>query len=120
EARFSQSHHQVIGMHGAGRVIGEQQEGSSFARDEGVGASVGTGGLKALGAIEKFQPGGMLTAVHTTNQNVIMLAAAQIKLRKPQRFEDPGAPGADYAADRKSIRLNSSHVKISYAVFCLK
>src|SRR5690606_41332435 len=31
--------------------------------------------------------------------------------------------GADHAAqdlDRKSTRLNSSHVKISYAVFCLK
>src|SRR5690606_40458523 len=29
---------------------------------------------------------------------------------------------SDYraAADRKSTRLNSSHVKISYAVFCLK
>src|SRR5690606_39640687 len=27
-------------------------------------------------------------------------------------------PSAD--ADRKSTRLNSSHVKISYAVFCLK
>src|SRR5436309_11803960 len=27
---------------------------------------------------------------------------------------------ADLAPDRKSTRLNSSHVKISYAVFCLK
>src|SRR5690606_41923285 len=26
----------------------------------------------------------------------------------------------DYLEDRKSTRLNSSHVKISYAVFCLK
>src|SRR5690606_39667384 len=26
----------------------------------------------------------------------------------------------DYRKDRKSTRLNSSHVKISYAVFCLK
>src|SRR5690606_41754172 len=26
----------------------------------------------------------------------------------------------DQAIDRKSTRLNSSHVKISYAVFCLK
>src|SRR5690554_7668945 len=25
-----------------------------------------------------------------------------------------------YAGDRKSTRLNSSHVRISYAVFCLK
>src|SRR5690606_41425161 len=27
---------------------------------------------------------------------------------------------SDHPADRKSTRLNSSHVKISYAVFCLK
>src|SRR5699024_6866547 len=31
------------------------------------------------------------------------------------RFGDEGEP-----ADRKSTRLNSSHVSISYAVFCLK
>src|SRR5207302_6742938 len=30
------------------------------------------------------------------------------------------SPGRPAAADRKSTRLNSSHVKISYAVFCLK
>src|SRR3989442_10074341 len=29
-------------------------------------------------------------------------------------------PGAGNAGDRKSTRLNSSHVRISYAVFCLK
>src|SRR5690606_40798107 len=27
---------------------------------------------------------------------------------------------AEFSRDRKSTRLNSSHVKISYAVFCLK
>src|SRR5436309_13705535 len=37
----------------------------------------------------------------------------------------PGAghsdtPGRAHRGDRKSTRLNSSHVKISYAVFCLK
>src|SRR5207253_8377611 len=32
--------------------------------------------------------------------------------------DDPPARGS--AADRKSTRLNSSHVAISYAVFCLK
>src|SRR5690606_40607359 len=30
------------------------------------------------------------------------------------------APNAPHQKDRKSTRLNSSHVKISYAVFCLK
>src|SRR5690606_40436076 len=34
-------------------------------------------------------------------------------------FKRPGAIGYT-CIDRKSTRLNSSHVKISYAVFCLK
>src|SRR5256885_6476543 len=32
----------------------------------------------------------------------------------------PTAPGSRSARDRKSTRLNSSHLVISYAVFCLK
>src|SRR5207302_8723723 len=32
----------------------------------------------------------------------------------------PGVPPEQPVIDRKSTRLNSSHVKISYAVFCLK
>src|SRR3989442_7724408 len=32
----------------------------------------------------------------------------------------PLLPGAQVSLDRKSTRLNSSHVRISYAVFCLK
>src|SRR5690349_22544358 len=36
----------------------------------------------------------------------------------PRRWAvEPGMPGV---VDRKSTRLNSSHVEISYAVFCLK
>src|SRR5690606_41884382 len=41
-------------------------------------------------------------------------------------LDDLGLPGVVFVAvgmagiDRKSTRLNSSHVKISYAVFCLK
>src|SRR5690606_40208199 len=31
-----------------------------------------------------------------------------------------GQGGSEQNRDRKSTRLNSSHVKISYAVFCLK
>src|SRR5436309_11396316 len=37
-----------------------------------------------------------------------------------QRRRAGGADEADQNRDRKSTRLNSSHVKISYAVFCLK
>src|SRR5690242_21164644 len=33
---------------------------------------------------------------------------------------DPGVEGRAVELDRKSTRLNSSHMSISYAVFCLK
>src|SRR5256885_4015678 len=32
----------------------------------------------------------------------------------------PALPGSRFGTDRKSTRLNSSHLVISYAVFCLK
>src|SRR2546426_7610676 len=45
----------------------------------------------------------------------------------PQALEAPAVPGLDVDdgrelvdRDRKSTRLNSSHLVISYAVFCLK
>src|SRR5690606_12778762 len=38
----------------------------------------------------------------------------------PIVLEETLSPKRDYVRDRKSTRLNSSHVKISYAVFCLK
>src|SRR5690606_42125006 len=38
----------------------------------------------------------------------------------PRRLSPRGRRRAVHRADRKSTRLNSSHVKISYAVFCLK
>src|SRR5207302_10813805 len=50
--------------------------------------------------------------------------AVQLALRQAARDHSPGPYFAvrNHAgyADRKSTRLNSSHVKISYAVFCLK
>src|SRR5438067_7848956 len=42
---------------------------------------------------------------------------------QPRRANGCGSPGPAGGArteDRKSTRLNSSHVSISYAVFCLK
>src|SRR2546426_2968921 len=37
-----------------------------------------------------------------------------------ERRAGPTGPGAQQKRDRKSTRLNSSHLVISYAVFCLK
>src|SRR5438067_3201267 len=46
-----------------------------------------------------------------------VLAAAAVIVAELSRI---GAPAIAHAGDRKSTRLNSSHVSISYAVFCLK
>src|SRR5690349_23983491 len=51
-------------------------------------------------------------------------ARAVARHHRPQRVPPQPAGVAEEAAaecrDRKSTRLNSSHVEISYAVFCLK
>src|SRR5256885_6546761 len=55
--------------------------------------------------------------------NALRALGYRLDIRRP-RFGDPlpetleGHAGAE--ADRKSTRLNSSHLVISYAVFCLK
>src|SRR5690606_41766726 len=48
------------------------------------------------------------------------LVAAALSEGGPLRHEDLAGHSADWVGtvDRKSTRLNSSHVKISYAVFC--
>src|SRR4051812_49638213 len=50
-------------------------------------------------------------------------AALPRALRCPRRGLTPRRPATDvepFCRDRKSTRLNSSHMSISYAVFCLK
>src|SRR5690349_22764880 len=46
-------------------------------------------------------------------------SSLRIRHHPDLRDHRPAAPGPG-GADRKSTRLNSSHVEISYAVFCLK
>src|SRR5690349_23415555 len=46
--------------------------------------------------------------------------AARRRLRPCRRGESSRPRRARLPGDRKSTRLNSSHVEISYAVFCLK
>src|SRR5690606_41710128 len=48
------------------------------------------------------------------------LEASYLAEAQARQAEEAGIGLARFEADRKSTRLNSSHVKISYAVFCLK
>src|SRR5699024_11599828 len=65
------------------------------------------------------------------SQGILTLTLGTVAVEQNRRlFEiDPAAAAENFAAnaaqmlhgtDRKSTRLNSSHVSISYAVFCLK
>src|SRR5690554_2495022 len=65
--------------------------------------------------------------VYLANSSTVKVGVTR-KTQVPTRWIDQGAHEAieivevpnRYLADRKSTRLNSSHVRISYAVFCLK
>src|SRR5690606_40573442 len=53
---------------------------------------------------------------HTGQKDTVLFADAIMNLG----FRYACKAGISFGKDRKSTRLNSSHVKISYAVFCLK
>src|SRR5690625_7011639 len=59
--------------------------------------------------------GVQLTSVQDVNVRQVVGAATSIQVFTADNQQDSLAVG-----DRKSTRLNSSHVAISYAVFCLK
>src|SRR5690606_41880388 len=63
-----------------------------------------------------------LHAVGEAGERIEASEARNLGLRPPHFREVRAAPAKaeELAEDRKSTRLNSSHVKISYAVFCLK
>src|SRR6266496_4623545 len=65
------------------------------------------------------------TEIYTLSHTTLFRSAGRHRLRPACRRaerEQPFRPARPRAGpeDRKSTRLNSSHVEISYAVFCLK
>src|SRR5690606_41743015 len=65
---------------------------------------------RALGSPDLYGP--IVTACHS--RSPVVAATASSRSQAANRCR------GDNVEDRKSTRLNSSHVKISYAVFCLK
>src|SRR5690606_10222236 len=59
---------------------------------------------------------GRSEAIRNLLSRVVRIAAADVTAL----ITGESGTGKELIADRKSTRLNSSHVKISYAVFCLK
>src|SRR5690554_7738152 len=78
----------------------ERMLSSIFIRGESYGT-------RAISLLRRFDDGWTSLDERSYSANGRYLGHARIEL-----------PGAEQ--DRKSTRLNSSHVRISYAVFCLK
>src|SRR5215475_15465003 len=56
-------------------------------------------------------------SLHDALPILILISSVMAVLHEPQHDSEQAR---NQYQDRKSTRLNSSHVKISYAVFCLK
>src|SRR5690606_22364721 len=73
--------------------------------------------LKEAGVVSEVVA---VTIGHVQHQDVLRHALAMGADRAILIDGDADLSSRATAKDRKSTRLNSSHVKISYAVFCLK
>src|SRR5690606_12904610 len=74
---------------------------------------------------KELKPEELFAMVHPDDRNFLLaryveLAPGQFKEDIVFRITLPDQKEYTLRLDRKSTRLNSSHVKISYAVFCLK
>src|SRR6267142_3154737 len=75
--------------------------------------------LSALQQANGFAPEDVESAIFTSSPDL----TAEYPARAARRLGWTDVPllgTAEVAVDRKSTRLNSSHMSISYAVFCLK
>src|SRR5690606_39808960 len=72
---------------------------------------------RGLAKAELFGPAEVAAKYHVPQE---VAGPAYADLATLRGDASDGLPGVAGIGDRKSTRLNSSHVKISYAVFCLK
>src|SRR5699024_12276220 len=104
----------VLSCRGAGLVAHLPVEGAAqplHGEGHGVLLLIGGGGHRPwCGRSRAVRGGG--------RRREVAAAAAGTRPGGRVRRALPGGPGSH--PDRKSTRLNSSHVSISYAVFCLK
>src|SRR5690606_41135091 len=59
-------------------------------------------------------------SIRTSRQDRVSRAVGRCSVRSADSINTKAQRSSTRTVDRKSTRLNSSHVKISYAVFCLK
>src|SRR5690606_41241945 len=78
------------------------------------------GAAKPAEAPTPARPGGRTATRPSTTRSATRPAPTAPAEKSEAATPAPAPAPAPAEKDRKSTRLNSSHVKISYAVFCLK
>src|SRR5258705_3418663 len=74
-----------------------------------------------MGSTQQSTPCGMIKSAISSVAAPRKSPAPRLHRRRPPRGSRASSPDEGrLAEDRKSTRLNSSHLGISYAVFCLK
>src|SRR5690606_40968566 len=78
--------------------------------------------LDYAGGVRREKPALVDAAVPHPDRGLLADRAAAVQQRGAHHHSGVGGGAGRHPVtpDRKSTRLNSSHVKISYAVFCLK
>src|SRR5690606_42064967 len=89
---------------------------STLSLHDALPISAHPAGRRFPGGPPPIGPRGAAVAQPATRHHTARSDPAAAAHLEPARRGRPGDP----VGDRKSTRLNSSHVKISYAVFCLK
>src|SRR5207302_5280238 len=108
-------------QHGQGGAIARSQAAMARLGVPTVACIIGeggSGGAIALALSDRvlMQENAIYSVITPEGCAAILWRDAGEKQKAAAAFK----PDAAHRIDRKSTRLNSSHVKISYAVFCLK
>src|SRR5690606_35278385 len=120
------------GRHGSGRTLMSTLDVivATIGRAHGLRGEVALT-LRTDQPEERLQPGTAFTVTQDGRERTLTVARTRLQQDRwyatfeevADRTDAESLRGIDLelaVEDRKSTRLNSSHVKISYAVFCLK
>src|SRR6266496_4774721 len=103
---------------GPGRADQSPRTLRAVAGQDSVGAA---GGEVLIGLARLAEPWAVRVAATLRLADLAADGGTGLEALATRAGADPEGPGLPAALpDRKSTRLNSSHVEISYAVFCLK
>src|SRR5690625_3005608 len=89
-----------------------EYSGKDFSSDQDVRWCPGCGDYTILKQVQNTMPD-----IGVRRENIVFISGIGCAARFPYYMNTFGMHSIQ---DRKSTRLNSSHVAISYAVFCLK